>query len=98
MLWCLKSLKWPTPEKFLRSRKATVIKVIKSVGFYNRRENSIRQMTKDYLTRDQEDATKLYGIGKYGSDSYELFYKKRVPDNVGDHELKRYIEEEFYAV
>ena len=68
---------------------------VKSLGFYNRRENSIRQMTKDYLTWDQEDATKLYGIGKYGSDSYELFYKKRVPDNVGDHELKRYIEEEF---
>ena len=27
--------RWPTPEKFLRSRKATVIKVIKSLGFYN---------------------------------------------------------------
>ena len=90
--------RWPTPEKFLRSRKATVINVIKSLGFYNRRENAIRKMTKDFLTWDKVDATKLYGIVKYGSDSYELFYNKRVPENVGDHELKRYIKEEFYGV
>ena len=90
--------RWPTPEKFLKSRKATVINVIKSLGFYNRRENAIRKMTKDFLTWDKVDATKLYGIGKYGSDSYELFYNKRVPENVGDHELKRYIKEEFYGV
>ncbi len=90
--------KWPTPQKYLKSDKKTVIEVIKSLGFYNRRENTIRQMTKDFLTWDGEDATKLFGIGKYGSDSYELFYKKRIPENVGDHELKRYIKEEFHAV
>tara|TARA_A200000113_G_scaffold218157_1_gene225344 strand:+ start:102 stop:500 length:399 start_codon:yes stop_codon:yes gene_type:complete len=90
--------KWPTPEAFLKSDTKTVIEVIKSLGFYNRRENTIRKMTQDFLTWDKEDATKLHGIGKYGSDSYELFYKKRIPENVGDHELKRYIKEEFNAV
>ena len=90
--------KWPTPQKYLKSDKKTVIEVIKSLGFYNRRENTIRKMTEDFLTWDGEDATKLFGIGKYGSDSYELFYKKRIPENVGDHELKRYIKEEFNAV
>ena len=87
--------KWPTPQKYLKSDKKTVIEVIKSLGFYNRRENTIRKMTEDFLTWDGEDATKLFGIGKYGSDSYELFYKKRIPENVGDHELQRYIKEEF---
>ena len=87
--------KWPTPQKYLKSDKRTVIEVIKSLGFYNRRENTIRKMTEDFLTWDREDATKLFGIGKYGSDSYELFYKKRIPENVGDHELQRYIKEEF---
>ena len=90
--------KWPTPEAFLKSDKKTVIEVIKSLGFYNRRENAIRKMTQDFLTWDGEDATKLHGVGKYGSDSYELFYKKRIPEDVGDHELKRYIKEEFNAV
>jgi hypothetical protein len=51
-------------------------------------------MSKDFLTWDGEDATKLYGIGKYGSDSYRLFYKNEIPENVSDHELKRYIKEE----
>ena len=87
--------KWPTPQKYLKSDKKTVIEVIKSLGFYNRRENAIRKMTQDFLTWDGEDATKLHGVGKYGSDSYELFYKKRIPENVGDHELQRYIREEF---
>ena len=90
--------KWPTPQRYLKSDKKTVIEVIKSLGFYNRRENTIRKMTEDFLTWDGEDATKLFGIGKYGSDSYELFYKKRIPENVGDHELQRYIKEEFHGV
>ena len=34
----------------------------------NVREKRLRQMlVKDFLTWDGEDATKLYGIGKYGS-------------------------------
>ena len=87
--------KWPTAKSYLESNKQDVITVIRSLGFYNKRENTIRKMTEDFMSWNKEDATKLYGIGKYGSDSYELFYKKRLPDNVGDHELKRYIKEEF---
>ena len=87
--------KWPTAKSYLKSNKQDVITVIRSLGFYNKRENTIRKMTEDFMSWNKEDATKLYGIGKYGSDSYELFYKKRLPDNVGDHELKRYIKEEF---
>jgi len=86
--------KWPTPQKYLKSDRKTVIEVIKSLGFYNRRENTIRQMSKDFLNWDGEDATKLYGVGKYGSDSYQIFYKNNIPKDVQDHELKRYIEEE----
>ena len=86
--------RWPTAESFLKSKKEDVIEVIRSLGFYNRRENSIRKMTQSYLTWDGNDATMLYGIGKYGSDSYRLFYKNEIPDNIGDHELKRYVQEE----
>ena len=52
------------------------------------------RMSEEYLRWDGEDATKLFGIGKYGSDSYEIFYKNNIPDNVQDKELKRYIREE----
>lgn len=88
----------PTPVHFLNTTSETIKQIIQPLGMVNVREKRLRQMSLDYLTWDGEDATDLYGIGKYGSDSYELFYKKRVPDNIGDHELKRYVEEEFYAV
>ena len=84
--------KWPTPEAFLKSDTKTVIEVIKSLGFYNRRENTIRKMTQDFLTWDKEDATKLHGIGKYGSDSYQIFFLDTIPPNVQDKELKKYID------
>ena len=51
-------------------------------------------MTQDFMHWDGEDASDLYGIGKYGSDSYEIFYKNNIPENIGDHELQRYVREE----
>ena len=53
-------------------------------------------MSEQFESWNGKDATELYGIGKYGSDSYRLFYKNEIPENVGDHELKRYINEELY--
>ena len=86
----------PTPVHFLNTPEKTVKNIIESLGMVNIRYNRLKRMTKDFLTWDGDDATVLHGIGKYGNDSYRLFYKHEVPDNVGDHELKRYIEEEFY--
>ena len=86
----------PTPIHFLNTPESAIKKIIESLGMVNIRYNRLKRMTEDFLTWDGEDATMLHGIGKYGSDSYRLFYKHEVPDNVGDHELKRYVEEEFY--
>ena len=87
----------PTPVHLLNTTPETIKRIIQPLGMVNVREKRLRRMSEDYLTWDGEDATMLYGIGKYGSDSYRLFYKNEVPDNIGDHELKRYVEEEFYA-
>jgi methyl-CpG-binding domain protein 4 len=83
-----------TPECLLKTGPVLLKAILKPLGMVNVREKRIRQMSKDFLTWDGNDATKLYGIGKYGSDSYRLFYKNEIPENVGDHELKRYINEE----
>ena len=88
--------RWPTPEKLLRSRIIDIEEIIAPLGMRHVRARRIYRMSIDFLTWNGEDATVLHGIGKYGSDSYRLFYKKEIPENVGDHELKRYIEEEFY--
>lgn len=60
----------------------------------NVRYKRLVKMSQDYLTWDGNDATMLYGIGKYGSDSYEIFFKHNFTVTPTDKELKRYLQEE----
>jgi len=70
-----------------------VIDIIKPLGMYNIREKRLRGMSRDYLTWDKNDATMLHGIGKYGSDSYEIFFKQNYNVQPTDKELIRYLNE-----
>ncbi len=90
--------RFPTAEELLESNRETIASMLEGLGLKHVRANRIWRMSQDYLTWDGEDATKLYGIGKYGSDSYELFYKNTIPDNIQDSELKRYVREELKHV
>ncbi len=89
---------WPTPNEFLSAHHMTVKKVIQPLGMTNVRYKRLRQMTKDYLNWDGVDATQLYGIGKYGSDSYEIFFKQNYSVNPTDKELLRYLKEEIWMI
>ncbi len=60
---------------------------------YNIREKRLRGMSRDYLTWDKDNAIMLYGIGKYGSDSYEIFFKNNYNVQPTDKELIRYLNE-----
>jgi len=82
--------RYPTPEKLLRGRHQTLEKILIPCGLGKLKAKRIRQMSKDYLTWDKIDASKLYGIGKYGSDSYEIFYKNNINVNPTDKELIKY--------
>lgn len=70
-----------------------MIDIIKPLGMYNIREKRLRGMSRDYLTWDKNDATMLHGIGKYGSDSYEIFFKQNYNVQPTDKELIRYLNE-----
>jgi endonuclease III len=86
--------RWPTPESVLRSRLIDIEEVIKPLGMYRVRARRLYKMSLDYLNWDGVDATDLHGIGKYGSDSYEIFFKQNYNVQPTDKELKRYLEEE----
>lgn len=88
--------RWPTPNKFLLASIDDVKEVIWPLGMYNIRFQRLKRMTADFLTWDGNDATMLYGIGKYGSDSYEIFFKQNYTVTPTDKELKRYLEEEIF--
>jgi endonuclease III len=86
--------RWPTAEALLRSRIPDIEAVIQPLGMYRVRAKRLYRMSIDYLTWDHNDAAQLYGIGKYGSDSYEIFFKNNYTVQPTDHELLRYLREE----
>jgi len=88
---------WPTPGSLLLSTPEAVKNIIWSLGMSTVKENRIRKMTADYVKWDGNDATKLYGIGKYGSDSYEIFFKHNYTVDPTDKELRRYLDEEVFV-
>jgi len=88
---------WPAPLDLLFSTPQEVKNIIWSLGMSTVKENRIRRMTQEYRAWDGNDATKLYGIGKYGSDSYEIFFKHNYTVEPTDKELKRYLQEEIFV-
>jgi methyl-CpG-binding domain protein 4 len=88
---------WPSPSKFARASEQEVKDVIWSLGMANVRYKRLVEMSYDFSRWDLDDATQLYGIGKYGSDSYEIFFKNNYQVTPTDKELLRYLEQEVFA-
>ena len=84
--------RYPNPKAYLRGRLKTQENMLKPLGMWSVRAKRLRQMSKEYLTWDGIEARDLHGIGKYGSDSYRIFYKNEIPNDVQDKELKKYIQ------
>ena len=86
--------RWYIPPLFVLATEEQVKEVIWSLGMVNMRYKRLQKMTQDFLRWDLNDATELYGIGKYGSDSYEIFFKQNYAVEPTDKELIRYLEQE----
>ena len=83
--------RYPNPKAYLRGHLKTQEKMLKPLGMWSVRAKRIRKMSKEFLTWNGNEASDLHGIGKYGSDSYKIFYKNQIPSDVQDKELKRYV-------
>jgi methyl-CpG-binding domain protein 4 len=89
---------FPTALALLHADEEFVKSIIQPLGMVNVRYTRLIKMSQDYLTWDGNDAEELFGIGKYGSDSYEIFFKKNYSVQPTDKELKRYLEQEVHNV
>jgi methyl-CpG-binding domain protein 4 len=85
--------RWPTPFDFKYATEDEVKAVIWPLGMMNVRYTRLKRMTQDFLHWDHDDARMLYGIGKYGSDSYEIFFKHNYRVDPTDKELRRYLQD-----
>lgn len=81
---------FPQPLNLIAADEDFVKSIIQPLGMVNVRYRRILQMSKDHLTWDGEDATMLYGIGEYGSQSYRIFFKNERFEPK-DKELRRYL-------
>ena len=82
------------PITLINADEEFVKSIIQPLGMVNVRYKRLIGMSRDYLTWNGDDATMLYGIGKYGSDSYEIFFKQNYAVEPTDKELIRYLDEE----
>jgi methyl-CpG-binding domain protein 4 len=89
---------FPNPHALLAADEDFVKSIIQPLGMVNVRYRRLIGMSQDYLTWNGEDATMLYGIGRYGSDSYEIFFKQNYTVEPTDKELQRYLDQEVFDV
>jgi endonuclease III len=86
--------RWRGPRAFYNAAEQEVKDVIRPLGMVNVRYQRLKKMTWDFGHWDGKNAQDLYGIGKYGSDSYEIFFKQNYTVEPTDKELIRYLQEE----
>lgn len=83
--------KWPNAKSLSRADVADVAKMIKSLGFYNRRSKTLIEFSKGWTDGQWKSPTELKGIGKYAMDSWEIFVNGKIVKKPTDHVLNDYI-------
>ena len=78
-----KSASFANPEEM-----ATLISIL---GFKNKRTNTIKRFSDDWINLEWSEPHALYGIGKYGQDSWEIFQKGNLDVAPTDGVLNTYL-------
>ncbi|XP_033609999.1 uncharacterized protein LOC111871135 isoform X3 [Cryptotermes secundus] len=83
---------WPTPESIIDANQLDIVQFLRPLGLQETRAYAIKRMSRDYVTKNWKNAKELFGIGKYGNDSYKIFcvnqWKSVRPTDV---KLKKYV-------
>jgi methyl-CpG-binding domain protein 4 len=83
--------RYPDPFEAEHADSVEMAELLAPLGFKNRRTNTIRRFSSDWLTLDWQEPKELYGIGKYAQDSWEIFMKGNLEVEPTDGVLKKYL-------
>lgn len=83
--------KYPDAESAERADLAEMSELIALLGFKNKRAQTIQKFSSDWLKMDWSDPIELFGIGRYGQDSWEIFQKGNLDVEPTDGALFRYL-------
>ena len=62
---------YPTAKHMMKAKTEILVEILRPLGLYNRRAKSLIKMSEGYVKGLPVD--KLYGIGRYALDSWEIF-------------------------
>ncbi|XP_066473249.1 methyl-CpG-binding domain protein 4 isoform X2 [Tiliqua scincoides] len=83
--------KYPSPTVARTASWEEMAELLKPLGLYELRAKTIIKFSDEYLVKQWKYPIELYGIGKYGNDSYRIFcvneWKEVQPQ---DHKLNEY--------
>jgi len=86
---------YPNPQSITEDSIPDITERLRPLGFYNRRARSILKFSQEYISKQFKHISELYGIGKYASDSYEIFINGNTNVEPTDKILLRYLNGEF---
>jgi methyl-CpG-binding domain protein 4 len=82
---------YPSPELAVKADTRDLASLLNPLGLHEKRAQIILKFTEQYMAGDWQYPIELYGIGKYGNDSYRIFctpeWKEVRPT---DHMLNKY--------
>jgi len=83
--------RYPNPQSILDIDDLELIELIKPLGLYQKRCQTLKKFSRDWLNWNGVNVRDLYGIGKYGSDSWEIFQKGNLNIQPKDGILDEYL-------
>lgn len=83
--------RYPDAKSVINCDPWEMSEIIKSLGFKNRRTLSIINFSKDWIEKSWNSPIELYGIGKYGQDSWEIFQNGNLDVKPTDGALVSYL-------
>ena len=83
--------KYPDANVAKEADRAEMAELIASLGFKNRRANTIVRFSNDWVNQEWSEPSELYGIGKYAQDSWEIFQKGNLNVEPTDGVLNQYL-------
>ena len=83
---------YPTAKHMMKAKTEILVEILRPLGLYNRRANSLIKMSEGYVKG--LDINELYGIGRYALDSYEIFQRGNYNVKPSDLVLQEYLRQE----
>lgn len=84
--------RYPGPDATAAADPEEMAEILAPLGFRNRRTQTLIRFSASWLTPGWSEPKELYGIGKYGQDSWEIFQKDNLDVEPTDGVLNKYLD------